>query len=215
MTGSPTRLAVLISGNGSNLQAVLDACAAGTLLAQVVVVVSNKPDAFGLERAALAGIPTELVVKKKEQDRKSYDSDLAKIVSTYHPDWILLAGWMRILTTSFLSVFPNRVINLHPALPGMFPGVHAIERAFLAFRQGQIQETGVMVHMVPDEQVDSGPVLGEEHVPILATDTLETLEARIHQVEHRLLVRTLSLTFHPFLPVHNGEENERRTFPIK
>lgn len=208
----PTRLAVLISGNGSNLQAVLDACVSGTLRARVVVVVSNKPDAYGLERAALAGIPTESIFKKNEQDRETYDTELARIVSTYRPDWILLAGWMRILTKSFLNAFPNRVINLHPALPGMFPGTHAIERAFQAFQQGQIKETGVMVHLVPDEQVDCGPVLGEERVPILMTDTLETLEARIHRVEHCLLVRTLAQIFQPSLPIHNGEENERRTF---
>ena len=212
MTDPPTRLAVLISGNGSNLQAVLDACAGGTLLVQVVVVVSNKPEAYGLERAALAGIPTELMIKKKEQDRQTYDAELARIVSTYRPDWILLAGWMRILTKSFLDAFPNRVINLHPALPGMFPGTHAIEQAFQAFQQGQIKETGAMVHLVPDEQVDCGPVLGEERVPILLTDTLETLEARIHRAEHLLLVQTLAQIFHPSLPVHNGEENERRTF---
>lgn len=215
MTGSSTRLAVLISGNGSNLQAVLDACVGGTLLAQVVVVVSNKPDAYGLERATLAGIPTEIMIKKNEQDRQTYDTELSRIVSTYRPDWILLAGWMRILTKSFLNAFPNRVINLHPALPGTFPGTHAIERAFQAFQQGQITETGVMVHLVPDEQVDCGPVLGQERVPILMTDTLETLEARIHRAEHRLLVQTLAQIFHPSLPVQFGEENERRAFYIK
>lgn len=197
MKPPPARLAVLISGNGSNLQAVIDSCNAQTLPARVVVVVSNKPDAYGLKRATLAGIPTEVLVKKKEQDRSDYDKELAQLVLKYQPDWVLLAGWMRLLTASFLDIFPNRVVNLHPALPGAFPGTHAIERAYQAYQQGLIEETGVMVHLVPDEQVDCGPVLGIEHVPILATDTLESLETRIHQAEHNLLVRTLVQLIQP------------------
>jgi phosphoribosylglycinamide formyltransferase-1 len=98
---------------------------------------------------------------------------------------------MRILSSSFLSSFPNRVINLHPALPGMFPGTHAIERAFEAYRHGEIERTGVMVHLVPDEGVDNGPVLATEIVPIKKEDTLNSLEERIHQTEHSLLVRTI------------------------
>jgi phosphoribosylglycinamide formyltransferase 1 len=195
MLNQVTRLAVLISGNGSNLQAVLDACAAGQLPAQVVVVVSNKTDAYGLERASRASIPTAVMVKEKNQDRRIYDGELARVVSTYQPDWVLLAGWMRVITAPFLDTFPNRVINLHPALPGTFPGTHAIDRAFRAYQLGQIKETGVMIHLVPDEQVDCGPVLGQETVPILASDTLETLEMRIHQVEHQLLVQTLTQVF--------------------
>ncbi len=98
---------------------------------------------------------------------------------------------MRILSSAFLDRFPNRVLNLHPALPGAFPGVHAIERAFDAYQRGEITQTGVMVHLVPDEGVDSGPVLAQESVPIEPNDTIEALQARIHQVEHRLLVDTL------------------------
>ncbi len=103
----------------------------------------------------------------------------------------MLAGWMRILSSAFLERFPNRVVNLHPALPGTFPGTHAIQRAFEAYQSGQIEHTGVMVHLVPDEGVDSGPVLNQRIVPILPEDTLETLETRIHAVEHALLVETL------------------------
>ncbi len=99
--------------------------------------------------------------------------------------------WMRILSRVFLDRFPNRVVNLHPALPGQFPGTDAIERAFSAFRRGEIKHTGVMVHLVPDEGVDSGPVLAQEVVPIRMDDTLETLEARVHSVEHRLLVQVI------------------------
>jgi len=98
---------------------------------------------------------------------------------------------MRILTSSFLSHFPNRVVNLHPALPDTFPGTHAVERAFEAYQRGKIKHTGVMVHLVPDEGVDNGPVLGTEIVAVNKDDTIETLEARIHQTEHVLLVNTL------------------------
>lgn len=184
-------LAVLISGNGSNLQAILDACASGGLPARVAAVVSNKPDAFGLERARRAGLPAIAKPKPKTQDRREYDADLADLVASCQPDWVVLAGWMRILSSAFLNRFPNRVVNLHPALPGTFPGTHAIERAFDAYRRGEIQHTGIMVHLVPDEGVDAGPVLAQETVLIYSNDTLETLEARVHAVEHRLLVNTL------------------------
>jgi len=187
-----TRLAVLISGNGSNLQTILDACAARILPARVVLVVSNKTDAYGLERASHSGVPAVVKTKSKDQDRTTYDRELADLVGAYRPDWIVLAGWMRILSPAFLNAFPGQVINLHPALPGTFPGTNAIERSLHAFQLGEIQHTGVMVHLVPDEGVDNGPVLGQEIVPIYREDTRETLENRVHQVEHRLLVETLS-----------------------
>lgn len=98
---------------------------------------------------------------------------------------------MRILSSAFLSSFPNKVINLHPALPDAFPGTHAIERAFEAFQRGEIRSTGVMVHLVPDEGVDNGPVLAAEIVPIYKDDTFETLEARVHQTERSLLLNTI------------------------
>ncbi|MGB7539255.1 MAG: phosphoribosylglycinamide formyltransferase [Anaerolineales bacterium] len=186
------RLVVLISGSGTNLQAILDACRDGTLRAAVAAVVSNRRDAFGLERAQKAGVPAIAKPKPKEQDRREYDSELADLVASYKPDWVILAGWMRVLSSNFLSRFPNRVMNLHPALPGTFPGTHAIDRAFEAFQRGEIRNTGVMIHLVPDEGVDSGPVLLQAAVPILADDTLETLEARIHSVEHRLLVEAIA-----------------------
>jgi phosphoribosylglycinamide formyltransferase-1 len=186
-----TRLVVLVSGNGTNLQAILDACGGGTLPAEVVAVVSNKNDAFGLERARRAGVPAVARPKPKEQDRREYDTQLAELVAAYRPDWVILAGWMRVLSNNFLSRFPDRVINLHPALPGTFPGTHSIERAFEAFGRGEIRETGVMVHRVPDEGVDCGPVLLQETVPIAPGDTLEALEARVHSVEHRILVQAI------------------------
>lgn len=185
------RLVVLISGFGSNLQAILDACANGDLPATVVAVFSNKAEAYGLERARAAGVPAIAFPKQPGEDRRAYDKRLAEAVAQYQPDYIILAGWMRILTMEFLGRFPNRVINLHPALPGAFPGTHAIERAYEAWQRGEIDRSGVMVHLVPDENVDAGPVLACEEVPFRPGETLEEFETRVHQVEHRLLVETL------------------------
>ena len=188
---SKSRLVVLISGNGSNLQAILDACKSGELNAEVISVISNKADAYGLVRAKNAGVEAIHFAKQGDESRNEYDARLAELVVSIQPDYVVLAGWMRILTSSFLNQFPNRVVNLHPALPGTFPGTHAIERAFETYQRGEIDHTGVMVHLVPDEGVDNGPVLATEIVPINKDDTLETLEARVHQTEHILLVNTL------------------------
>jgi len=186
------RLVVLISGFGSNLQAILDACASGRLPASVVAVFSNKPEAYGLERARAAGVPAIAFPKDAGEDRRAYDQRLAEAIAQHQPDYIVLAGWMRILTMEFLGRFPNRVINLHPALPGTFPGTHAIERAYAAWQRGEIDRSGVMVHLVPDENVDAGPVLAYEEIFFQPGETLEAFEARVHQVEHRLLVETLA-----------------------
>jgi formyltetrahydrofolate-dependent phosphoribosylglycinamide formyltransferase len=192
MTPTPSsRLVVLISGNGSNLQAILDSCLNQTIAAKVVAVISNKTDAYGLQRAKKAGVPAQVWIKNKEQTRGDYDEKLAKLVESYQPDWIILAGWMRLLSGAFLNRFPNKVINLHPALPGTFPGVDAINRAYEAFQNKEINHTGVMIHYVPDDGMDNGPVLSQETIPILPDDTLESLETRIHAVEHRLLVDTI------------------------
>jgi len=186
-----SRLVVLISGNGSNLQVILDACASGELDATVVSVISNKAEAFGLIRALNAGVEAIHFSKLETESRNEYDARLAVYVSTCLPDYVILAGWMRILSNSFLSFFPNQVVNLHPALPETFPGTHSIERAYEAYQRKEIKHTGVMVHLVPDEGVDNGPVLATEIVPIFADDTLESLEARVHQTEHKLLITTL------------------------
>ena len=185
------RLVVLISGNGSNLQAVLDACNSGELDAKVVSAISNKADAYGLVRAKNTGVEAIHFAKQGDESRNEYDTRLAELVSSKQPDYVILAGWMRILTSSFLNHFPNRVVNLHPALPDTFPGTHAIERAYEAYKHGKIQHTGVMVHLVPDDGVDNGPLLATEIIPINKDDTLESLEARVHEAEHILLVNTL------------------------
>jgi len=190
------RLAVLISGSGTNLQAIIDAIAAGRLDARIAVVASNRRDAFGLVRAERAAIPTLYFPIKPYKDagrpRDAYDADLAAQLEGFAPDLIILAGWMHVLSPAFLNRFPGRVLNLHPALPGEFAGTHAIQRAYEAFQRGEIDHTGVMVHWVVP-QVDAGPVLASAVVPIYPGDSLDDLEARVHTVEHRLLVDAIRM----------------------
>ena len=183
-----TRLVVLASGNGTNLQAIIDACSNGTIDGRVVAVISDRADAGALERARSGSIPAIVLVRNQDETRPRYDARLAGEVIAYQPAWVVLAGWMRILTMEFLAHFPERVINLHPALPGEFAGTKAIERALAA----GVDRTGVMVHLVPDEGVDDGPALATEVVPIAPTDTLDTLTERVHAAEHRVLVSTLA-----------------------
>lgn len=188
------RLVVLISGNGSNLQAILDAISAGDLEAQVDLVVSNKKAAYGLTRAEQAGIPTLYFPLKPYSEagrpREAYDAALAGQIAPYQPDRIVLAGWMHVLSPAFLDCFPGQVINLHPALPGAFAGIHAIERAFEAYQRGEISQSGCIVHTVIPE-LDAGPVIAERVVPFQPGDTLAAYEARMHAAEHILLVESL------------------------
>jgi len=183
------RLVILISGSGTNLQAILDAISARELDAEVVLVVSNRKAAYGLVRAEHAQIPTLYFPLKPyaEAGRDAYDHDLAEQIKAYRPDLIVLAGWMHILSTAFLDFFPRQVINLHPALPGQFPGVDAIEHTFEAYGRGEVEFGGCMVHYVIPE-IDAGAVIADVRVPIEQNDTLETFETRMHQAEHRLLV---------------------------
>ena len=188
------RLVVFISGSGTNLQAIIDAVRGGELDAEVSLVVSNRKGAYGLVRAETAGIPALYFPLKSYTDagldRAVYDHDLAERVSAYQPDLIVLAGWMHILSADFLNVFPNRVINLHPALPGQFPGVDAIRRTFEAYQRGEVETGGCMVHFVIP-QIDAGQTIAQTVVPIELQDSLETFEARLHAAEHRLLVSAI------------------------
>ena len=154
-------------------------------------MVSDHGDAKALVRADTAGLPAVHVGRRTGESRADYDARLADIVTGFDPDWVVLAGWMRVLTLNFLGWFPGMVVNLHPALPGELPGLHAIERAHAEAEAGTRTRTGVMVHLVPDEGVDVGPVLATAEVPIYPADTLDELEQRVHAVEHLLLVETL------------------------
>jgi len=194
------RIVVFVSGNGSNLQAILDACESGQLDAQVTGVVSNRRKAFGLVRAERAGVDRLYFplapFKKRGASRADYDAALARAVADFQPDLIVLAGWMHILSPAFLAGVSCPVLNLHPALPGAFPGTRAIERALDAAREGDLDHTGVMVHHVVPE-VDAGPVVATRVVPIAPDDTLEALSTRMHAAEHTLLVDAISKTLHP------------------
>lgn len=181
----------MVSGNGSNLQAILDACRSGSLHGEVAAVVSNRPDVFALQRADAAGVPAVHVGLHPGEAREIYDARLADVVAGFAPDVIVLAGWMRLLTVSFLGWFPERVVNLHPALPGDFPGIDAIERAWEEAISENRRHSGVMIHLVPDAGVDDGPVLATESVEMSTDGTFEEFETSMHEVEHRLLVDTL------------------------
>ena len=198
-----SRIIVLISGNGSNLQAILDACADGTIEnSRVVAVVSNRRKAYGLVRAEQAGVDTvyfPLGPFKKANptaSRSAYDSALAGQVAALSPDIIVLAGWMHILSADFLDAVPCPVLNLHPALPGAFPGTQAIRRALSAAQAGQLNHTGVMVHHVIPE-IDAGPVVATATVPIHADDDLASLSERMHRTEHSLLVHAVHTVLNP------------------
>lgn len=191
-----TRIAILVSGFGSNLQAIIEAKEAGRLPGvEIALVVSNRRNAYGLRRAVQHGIPVVYFplapYTEGGKARAEYDADLAAILKSFGVQWVVMAGWMHVLSDAFLRHFPSQVINLHPALPGTFPGTDAIERAYRAYQRGEIEHTGVMVHLVPDEGVDVGPVVVAEVIPIRPEDSLEELEADIHEVEHRVLVEAV------------------------
>jgi formyltetrahydrofolate-dependent phosphoribosylglycinamide formyltransferase len=185
------KIIVLISGSGTNLQAILDAVQSGYLKAELSLVVSNRRAAYGLERAEQAAVPTLYFPLKPYRDagksREQYDADLARILFKHQPDLIVLAGWMHVFTPAFLTQFAGKIINLHPALPNTFAGTDSIERAFKAFQRGEITHSGCMVHHVIPE-VDAGPIVDKVNVPIYSDDTMDTFTARMHEAEHRLLV---------------------------
>jgi phosphoribosylglycinamide formyltransferase-1 len=179
-------LGVLVSGRGSNLGAVLDACASGALPARVAVVASNKAGVPGLARAAEAGVPTRVVPHVAYPDRASFDAALVEALCEAGVEHVVLAGFMRLLTPVFLDAFPNRVVNIHPSLLPAFPGVDAQGQA-LAYGA---RVTGCTVHFV-DAGTDTGPILAQAVVPVLEGDDRDTLAARILAREHELLVRVL------------------------
>ena len=188
MTG---RLVVLASGTGTNLQAIVDACSTNVLAADVVAVISNNCDALALQRARNAGIEAVCLEKEQGEPRRDYDTRLAAQVSQFSPDYVVLAGWMLLLSANFLDHVGCPVINLHPALPGELPGINSIERAHSEAIRGERARSGVMVHFVPDEGVDNGPVLATVEIPVSAQDSLEDFTERVHEAEHKLLVDAL------------------------
>jgi len=187
------RIVVLASGGGTNCQVLIDACQADDLLADVVGIVTNNPGAGVLARAEAAGVPSHVIEHRgRDADqRRAADRVLIELVLSLEPDLVVLAGWMRILGAEVGAAL--RMINLHPAKPGEFPGIRSIERAYEAWQQGEITESGVMVHWVPDEGVDVGPVIAVRVVPFAESDSLADFEARMHATEHQILVQACAL----------------------
>jgi len=188
MTAPPSslNLGVLVSGVGSNLQAILDAIAAGTLNAQVKVVIANRPGAPALDRARAAGIPALTIPHKDFTSREAFDRALVSALREADVHWVVLAGFMRVLTPEFLDAFQGRIINIHPSLLPAFPGVDAAKQAL----DYGVKLTGCTVHFV-DQGVDSGKIIAQRAVAVEASDDVASLGARIHAAEHELFVSVL------------------------
>lgn len=182
------KIGVLVSGSGTNLQAFIDAIAAKELDAEIVLVVSSRPDAYGIERAKAANIPVLVLNKGVYADPKAADARIVAALQGAGAEYVFMAGYMRMVTPVMLDAFPNRVVNLHPALLPSFKGAHGIQDAFDA----GVKYTGVTVHFA-NAEYDKGPIIAQEPVAVLETDTVETLEERIHAVEHRLYPATAQI----------------------
>jgi len=172
-------LVVLISGGGSNLQAIIDSIKNNNLDATIKSVISNKSDAFGLQRANKAGIATDIIENKDYPDRESYDLQLIKTIIKYNPDLIVMAGFMRILSEGFINHFTGKMINIHPSLLPKFKGLHTHKRALEAGES----EHGLTIHYVTAE-LDSGPILKQVKVPVFKSDSEEILANRVLEQEH-------------------------------
>jgi phosphoribosylglycinamide formyltransferase-1 len=180
------KLAVLISGRGSNLAAIQQAIEAGQCAAQIRLVVSDRKGAAGLEYAAAHGLPTSTVNFRDHGERASWDDALASVVAATGADLVVLAGFMRVLGAALLTRFPRRIINVHPALLPLFPGTHAPEQAIAA----GVRVSGCTVHVV-DAGVDTGPIIAQAVVPVLPSDSAGSLHERIQTAEHALLPRVI------------------------
>lgn len=192
----PLPIAVLISGRGTNLQALIDSALDGGPGCTIAVVISDRSGAPGLERAQRAGIPTEIVEWTDSSDRVDFSTAICDAAERHGARGMVLAGFMRILSPVAVERFRDAIINVHPALLPAFPGIDAVESALAH----GVAVTGVTVHFI-DEEVDHGPIIAQEAVPVLADDDVETLHARIRQVEHRLLPQVVSAFGHGELTV--------------
>lgn len=180
------RMAILASGNGSNFQVLAEKVQTGEIPGEVVLLFSDQPQAFVLQRAAELGIHAETFSPKEFETKKEYEEKLLAILAKYQVDLVVLAGYMRIIGSGLLSAYPQKIINIHPSLLPAFPGLHGIKDAF----EAGVSETGVTVHYI-DSGVDTGPIIAQARVSIEATDTLASLEEKVHQVEHQLYPRVI------------------------
>ena len=181
----PLKIGVLVSGSGTNLQAIIDAQNEG-LPIEVAHVVSSRPDAYGIERAKAAGIPVLVMNRAMYDDVRAADEMIADTLKASGVEYVVMAGYMRMVTGVLLDAFPNRIINLHPALLPSFVGAHAIQDAFDA----GVKVTGVTVHFA-NAEYDKGPIIAQRAVVVRESDTVDTLEERIHEVEHEMYPQVL------------------------
>ena len=185
--GIKVSVAVLASGSGTNLQALINACKSPEYPARIAVVLSDKPKAYALQRARDAGIPTEVVLRQDFNSRAAFNEALADRLQKYAVEWVALAGFMRIVSKVFLTPFSGKVLNIHPSLLPAFPGLNAQQQAF----DSRVQITGATVHLV-DTGIDTGPIVAQAAVPVKEEDDVEALKARILRMEHRLYPMVLS-----------------------
>ncbi len=183
-----TPIGVLISGSGSNLQAIIDAIEEKRLDAFIQVVISNREDAFGLVRAKKNNIPTEVLDHKKFSSREDFDQALVKILQAREVELVILAGFMRLLSPIFVKAFSNRIMNIHPSLLPAFPGLHVQRKAI----EHGVRFSGCTVHFV-NEECDEGPIIIQAAVPVFPGETEESLSARILKEEHRIYPRAIQL----------------------
>lgn len=195
-------IAVLVSGSGSNLQAIIDASERGEIPCRVGIVVSNKSDAYGLVRAGKHGIPTAVVSHKEFPSREEFDRRLVEVLRGSGAELVCLAGFMRVLTPVFVHAFPNRILNIHPALLPSFPGTHGPKQAL----DYGVRFSGCTVHFL-DEGVDTGPVIVQAVVPVYDDDTEDTLAARILVQEHRIYPMAIRLFFQGRLRIEGRRVN--------
>ena len=203
----PLKIGVLLSGSGTNLQAIIDAAAEG-LPVEIVHVVSSRPDAFGIERAHRAGIPVTVLNRDVYADPVEADKRIAETLRYAHAEYVVMAGYMRKVTPVLLDAFPDRVLNLHPALLPSFKGAHAIQDAFDA----GVKVTGITVHFA-NEDYNKGPIVAQRAVEVREDDTLDDLEARIHEVEHVLYPEVLRLVAEGRVTV--GEDRKVHIAPAR
>jgi len=182
------KIGVLISGSGTNLQAIIDRIAAGTLDAEVVLVVSSRPSAYGLKRAEAAGIQTLTLSKEVYADPEMADEVIASSLKKAGAEYVIMAGYMRMVHDPILATFPNRVVNLHPALLPSFPGAHAIQDAY----DRGVKVTGVTVHFA-NADYDAGSIIAQRALPVEEGWSVDELEAHIHEIEHELYPDTIQL----------------------
>ena len=181
------KLVVLISGNGSNLQSILDACASGRVNGSVAAVFSNKASAYGLTRAQDANVPGHALAASDFADRDAFDRQLMQEIDAYAPDLVVLAGYMRILSQAFVAHYHDRLVNIHPSLLPKYPGLHTHRQAL----ENGDEEHGTSVHFVTDE-LDGGPVILQARVPVFAEDDEEEITARVQHQEHAIYPLVIS-----------------------